>query len=178
MNFSSLPTLPASANFIVGAFLVGLLAGGSSAWYVKSKFVQADKVAVVEKREVALVQSVDKARGIEDANHQAKEAIKTRYVTVEKEVIKYVPETKTQGSCPDPTLSRAAVRVLDSALANADLDTSLIGDEEKQTPTAIGLRELSGKITLDAKQYYELAKDHDDLVDYVNWVTEKQKQAE
>jgi hypothetical protein len=154
---------------------VSLSLGFYAGWSVKSKLVQAEVAAQLQKALTKSEESKEKSDSIEKTNIETKVEIQIRYKTKIKEVIKHVPETKT-ASCTDAsgnsvatTLTVGAVELLNSTGESKDVQPASLSDAESQAATEVGLRELSEHIIEIKQQYEELATDHNSLVDYNNW---------
>jgi hypothetical protein len=153
--------------FVVGATVVGF--GGGL--YVHSKFDDAAITKQLQNKIVLDGKSVNASNKAELGIVEDKDAIEIKYVTLTKEIIRYVPKTiytecrATDGTIVDTTLNTGAVRVLNGD-TSPDLQSTSIGDAEVKAPTEVGLQELSEYVLTIKKQYEELATSHDGLVDY------------
>lgn len=181
MDFGDIVSLPANLGSKLVTLLVILLIGFGSGWYTKAQFVkagerdQAVKQAVEVKKSVK--KAVAKAQEIEVKAQEQAVVEKVRYKIIYREIQNHVPNNtpsfQSGTDCSRDVVSVGAVRMLNAALQNVDPDPADISDAEKQTPSPIGNAELSEKVTASSEQYYELARNHDDLVDYVTWLKEQ-----
>jgi hypothetical protein len=151
----------------VGIFTLGWVAHG---WKVDSETLREQEAVVQLSHE-----SIKKSDEIETKALDEKAKVEIKYRTIEKEVVKYVPQTvydkcvASDGTVVPTTLSVGAVSLLNSDEADAGVQSSGISDEESAAPTEIGLQELSQYIAVIKEQYDKLAIDHNALVDYNTW---------
>jgi hypothetical protein len=176
------------ANFqvVLVALAIGLVAGGSGGWYIKSKFTAAAVVSATKEvirddaKSVIEAQDKDQKLGNEKANIAVKTDDTLRALdklippTPKQETTATVKEIEDAPSqqitviaCQPTSLVVGAVGLLNNQLSPTAPDSSKWSDAEKQTPSDVGLRELSRLLTVIGGQYKALAKDHDALVDSV-----------
>jgi hypothetical protein len=168
-------------KWIAAAFVIGAAIGGYVGWSEKAIRIEAAKTESLQDVRKADAQAVNDSRQTELKLQDKKDEVEVRYKTITKEIVKYVPQTvvvtkpaEDGGACPSPVLSVDAVRLLNAARANEDIDPTTLGDEAGQAPTDIGLQELAVSDTEVAKLYNKLAIDHNACVDYVQELIDEQ----
>jgi hypothetical protein len=178
---------------VYAALAVALFgAGFFTGWTEKSIRIEAAKVEPLQEArradQAAVIESIKADQALQaktDASDDQIDAIKKEiqnhvpatkpvyvyrevYVTAEREH-EDTPESTDPAPvvCPSDTLSINAVRLLNAA-TTTDTDTDPITylHAEGETPSPIGLRELSDHYLETVKQYHELAAWHDELVEY------------
>lgn len=184
--------LVARFQWIVLAFVLGAAIGGYAGWQEKTYRVdaaQAKALKDVRKADVAAVNTMQKT---ETKIQEAKTETQVRFKTITKEIIKYVPQTVPpaqqadrpdsaahhsqgdRGDCAAPVLTVDAVRLLNAARTDQDIDPTSLGNAEGEASTDIGLQEVVRSDLEVTELYHELAKNHNACVDYVQSLIDEQ----
>jgi hypothetical protein len=178
----------ANIQIVAIALVIGLLGGAYGGWAVKSAFVKSAALSDIKEvmrddaKSVIDAQTKDQKLGTEKADIALKtddtlRALDKLIPPTPKPQPKQPPATTeikdaptqqiTVIACAPTSINVGAVGLLNNQLNDSAVDSSKWSDAEKQTPSDVGLRELSRHITIIAGQYKALAKDHDALVDSV-----------
>lgn len=122
---------------------------------------------------IEIDRSIEDAAKAEIKLEEKREQVRTEIKYITKEIVKYVPATETAGDCQ---LNVGAVGLLNAARTGTDFQPAAYLDAQIQAASGVGLRELSLADIELARQYRELAADHDALVEYVEDYRQRLKQ--
>lgn len=174
-------TLPNIKTILIVSAL-SIITGFGAGYYFKG--LQVDSATLKEVKVVEAKNNASNAKsgGLSRDSADNKDAIQTKYKTIYKEIIKYVPETPESTLCYDNsgnphslTLSVGAVQLLNSTDPTSGIQPTAISDAESETPSDVGLREMSEYIATIKEQYEKLADDHNTLVEYDTWYQNETK---
>lgn len=180
-----------NAKWIILAAVVSLIIGFAGGWYEKGIHIKAKETDALQQARKNDAQNITQMYDTESKIDDVNEDTEQRFKVIYKEVVKYVPKTVYKekpetvtiydsqfhpSDCGSDTLTVHAVGLLNSALQNRDYDATAISDEEGQTATNIGLREIVQSEVEVAEQYHELATNHNACVDYVQSLIDKQNE--
>lgn len=151
-----------------------LLAGLATGFIIGYRMGDSTPTEDVKALKVEVVQSIDETAKAEVALEAKRDAVRTQIKYITKEVVKHVPATETLPA--ECRLSVGAVGLLNAARSGADVQPPADVAAQSEASTAVGLRELSEADIELARQYRELAADHDALVEYVEQYQQRLKE--